>query len=135
MIMKKYIHQGGSILLEALVSILIFAFGVLALFAMQSTALQNMSQSNYRATAVYMANQLIGSAQGDINHLDDYQYTGGTAALKVAPWLDEVTAALPNASAIVEASSVSSTMTVTVSWQAPGESVRHQQKVSTYVSY
>jgi type IV pilus assembly protein PilV len=131
----KNCTQRGSVMLEALISILIFAFGVLALFGMQSVALKNMSQSNYRATAVYMASQLIGSAQGDINHLADYQYTAGTANTKVDPWLAEVTAALPSASAVVAVSSVSSTISVTVSWQAPGDTTRHQHTVSTYVSY
>lgn len=122
-------------MLEALISILVFAFGVLALFGMQSVALGNMSQSNYRATAVYLASQLIGRAQGDIGHLTDYQYTWATANTKVDPWASEVAAALPNASAAVAVSGASSTMTVTVSWQAPAETTRHQHTVSTYVSF
>lgn len=139
--MKKN-HQSGAAMLEALISMLIFAFGVLGLFGMQSVALKNMSQSNYRATAVYMASQLIGSAQGDIGNSLDYQYTPGTPNPKVEPWIKEVTDALPNASAVVtvvEATPTtipkSSTMTVTVSWKAPGDTVTHQHTVSTYVSY
>lgn len=134
MSMKKN-HQSGSVLLEALISILIFAFGVLALFGMQATALKNMSQSNYRATAVFMASQLIGSVQGDINHLADYQYTVGTTNAKVDPWLAELTAALPQAGATVAVDNANSTITVTVSWQAPGDTTGHQHQVSTYVSY
>jgi type IV pilus assembly protein PilV len=132
--MKKP-HQSGSVLLEALISILIFAFGVLALFGMQAIAMKNMSQSNYRSTAVYLASQLIGSAQGDINHLADYQYTSGTANAKVDPWMTEVTAALPHAGATVVVDGPNSTMTVTVSWQAPGDTISHSHTVSTYVSY
>jgi type IV pilus assembly protein PilV len=127
--------QSGSVLLEALISILIFAFGVLGLFGMQAVAMKNMSQSNYRATAVYMASQLIGRAQGDINHLADYQYTSGTANGKVDPWMAEVTAALPAAGATVAVDTVNSTLTVTVSWTAPGDPVSHQHTVSSYVSY
>ena len=132
--MKKD-HQSGSVLLEALISILIFAFGVLALFGMQAVAMKNMSQSNYRAAAVYMASQLIGSVQGDINHLADYQYTSGTANAKVDPWIAELSAVLPQAGAAVTADTANSTITVTVSWQAPGNDTRHQHTVSTYVSY
>jgi type IV pilus assembly protein PilV len=132
--MKKQ-HQSGSVLLEALISILIFAFGVLSLFGMQAIAMKNMSQSNYRATAVYLASQLIGSAQGDINHLADYQFTAGTANAKVDPWMTEVTAALPRAGATVVVDGPNSTMTVTVSWQAPGDALSHQHTVSSYVSY
>lgn len=127
--------QSGSVLLEALISMLIFAFGVLALFGMQAVAMKNMSQSNYRATAVYLASQLVGSAQGDINHLATYQYTSGTANTKIDPWLAEVTAALPQAGATVDVDTANSTLTVTVSWQAPGDSVSHQHSVSTYVAY
>lgn len=132
--MKKN-HQSGSVMLEALISILIFALGVLALFGMQSVALKNMSQSNYRATAIYMANQLIGSAQGDINNLASYQYTHGVTNTKVDPWLAEVTAALPGADATVAVDNANSTLTVTVSWQAPGDTASHQHTVSSYVSY
>ena len=151
-------HQSGSVLLEALLSILIFAFGVLSLFGMQSVAMKNMSQSNYRATAVYLASQLIGSAQGDINHLADYQYSAtttcpadATAAVcsspaKVCPWLQETCNALPHATstvapltvapAAVTIDTANSTMTVTVYWRAPGEKTApHQHTVSTYVSY
>jgi type IV pilus assembly protein PilV len=130
-------HQNGSVMLEALISILIFAFGVLALFGMQSVALQNMSQSNYRATAVYMANQLIGSAQGDINHLANYQYTWNTTSTNpiVNTWASEVANALPAASAAVAVDTTNSTISVTVSWKAPSDSTSHQTKESTYVSY
>ena len=128
--------QNGGVLIESLVAILIFSFGVLALFGIQSRALKNMSQANYRATAVYMAGQIIATAQGDINHLNSYQ----TADPKVSPWVDEVKAALPNGDATVTSTLTTSTSTdgtisVTITWQLPGEADSHKQTLSTYVSY
>lgn len=136
--------QSGSVLLEALISILIFAFGVLGLFGMQAVAMKNMSQSNYRATAVYMASQLIGRAQGDINNLANYKYptvvTDAAKTAAVLAWVNEATTALPQActttapcTSVVD--DANSTITVTVSWRAPGDTVSHQHTVSTYVAY
>ena len=125
-------HQDGSILLEALISILIFAFGVLALFGMQSIAIKNTSQVNYRANAIYMANQIISQAQGDINHLADYS---SMTSAKVTPWVAQVQAELPAGTGTIAVDTAASTMTVTVGWQAPGDPLSHQHKVMAYVAY
>jgi len=133
-------NQNGSVLLEALVSMLIFSFGVLALFGMQAVAIKNMSQANYRATAVYLTSQLIGTVQGDINHLADYNYASGTAPAKVQAWLDQVAAVLPNGSGTIAAVEDSptppknGTLTVTVTWQLPNQPA-NRQSVSSYVAY
>ncbi len=124
--------QNGSILLEALISILIFAFGVLALFGMQSVAIKNTSQVNYRANAIYMANQITSQVQGDINHLADYS---GASSTKAAPWYAQVQSELPNGSGQIDIDTVASSMTVTVRWKAPDELVPHQHKVLAYVAY
>lgn len=132
--------QGGSVLLEALVSILIFSFGVIALFGAQAVAVQNVSQSNNRAAAVFLASQLIGTVQGDINHLADYNYTTGTPPTKVQAWLTQVAERLPNGAGTISAVEDSGTppkngtITVTVTWQAPGKPV-NKYTVASYVAY
>lgn len=135
--LMKIRAQSGGVLIEALVAILIFSFGVLALFGIQSRAIKNISQANYRATAVYMAGQIIATAQADINHLNDYQ----TANDKVTAWVDQVKAALPNGDATVTSvqdtapASNNGTISVNITWQLPEETNGHQHSVSTYVSY
>ena len=52
--------QRGSFLLEALISVLIVAFGVLGLIGLQARAIQNVDDAQYRAEAAYMANALLG---------------------------------------------------------------------------
>lgn len=132
--------QKGAVMLEALVSILIFAFGVIALFGMQAVATRNMAQANYRATAVFLASQLVGTVQGDINHLADYNFESGTAPTKVQNWLDQVATLLPSGAGTVAAVEESATapkngtLTVTVTWQAPGQAA-NQHTVISYVAY
>lgn len=136
MLMKIRAQKGG-VLIEALVAILIFSFGVLALFGIQSRAIKNISQANHRSTAVYMAGQIIATAQADINHLNDYQ----TANDKVVAWVDQVKAALPNGDATVTSvqdtapASNNGTISVNITWRLPDEPNGHQHTVSTYVSY
>jgi type IV pilus assembly protein PilV len=47
-------------LIEALVGILIFAIGILALIAMQATAIRAAQDSRYRTEAVNYANDMLG---------------------------------------------------------------------------
>ena len=52
--------QSGFMLLEALIAILIFSFGVLALVALQARSIQLSADAKYRTNATLLANQLIG---------------------------------------------------------------------------
>jgi type IV pilus assembly protein PilV len=53
-------RQRGSFLLEALISVLIVAFGVLGLIGLQARAIQNVDDAQYRGEAAYLASALIG---------------------------------------------------------------------------
>lgn len=51
--------QSGVMLLEALIGILIFSIGILAMVAMQATAITSTADAQYRVEAVNQANQLL----------------------------------------------------------------------------
>ena len=51
--------QRGAYLLEALIGILIFSFGILGIVGLQAQAIRFTNDSEYRAEAVYLANSLI----------------------------------------------------------------------------
>ena len=52
--------QGGATLLEAIIGILIFSLGILALVGMQALAIKQVNDAKYRADASFYANQIIG---------------------------------------------------------------------------
>lgn len=108
-------RQGGSVLLEAMVAVVIFSFGILAMISMQTAAVRSTSDAKYRADASFLAAQIVGqmwAASGAT--LDDFSNgvavtaanasscpTGGataTAAVATA-WLGAVAEALPGADA------------------------------------
>ena len=53
------LRQRGVMLLEALVAILLFSMGILALVALQAVAIKNTADAKYRADAAFLANQII----------------------------------------------------------------------------
>ncbi len=107
--------QSGMMLLEALVAILIFSIGILAMVAMQAVAIKQTGDANYRTRATLLANRLIGQmwvSSGDVSTLKANFETGGSA---YNAWLADVNSrdGLPG---VVAASSgvVSTLPTVTV---------------------
>jgi type IV pilus assembly protein PilV len=134
------VQQQGSFLLEALVAILIFSMGVLAIVGMQTAAIKNSSESKYRSDANLLANQLIGqmwvSDRTGSTLQTNFQGGAGTDGAMYTAWLGTTTsplegtvrkilpgitstANLPTV-AVVPASGV---VTVDVYWRSPNEAV------------
>ncbi|MDR0587516.1 MAG: hypothetical protein LBG61_00850 [Burkholderiales bacterium] len=57
---NAYKNIRGFMLLEVLVSVLIFAFGVVALMGLQARAMGTSTESNVRAEAMYLARSYVG---------------------------------------------------------------------------
>ena len=77
---KQSALQRGYLLIEALVSILIFSTGILAIFSLQAASIQNSADAKYRADASFLANQIIGYMWGDRANLAAYQHRPGGVA-------------------------------------------------------
>lgn len=118
-------HQTGSMLLEALIAILIFSIGILALVAMQGTAIKNSTDAKYRADASYFANQLIAQMWVDDPVALQSNY-GSPSGAKYKAWLDEIKNAqsLPGVTSTVTVD-LNNVATVTVFWQQPGTADIH----------
>lgn len=134
-------RQGGVAMIETLVAILIFSFGILGIIGLQATSIQQVSEAKYRIDAANLADQLLGEIWSD-DHTTSiiaakYATGGGTATTGYLAWRTQVQNALPGAitnppTVTVVADAVDalrSTVTVTVRWQSPGAA-----SVSNYVS-
>jgi type IV pilus assembly protein PilV len=122
--------QSGVALLEALVGILIFSIGILALMGLQAQSIRNTVEAKYRNEAAYLANQIIGQMWVDRDNLAAYD-TGGGANPNMTDWRTQVANTLPR---VVAGGTNSPTIdvagnqvTVTIFWQLPGsDSVQRQ---------
>lgn len=88
-------NQTGSFLLEAMIGILIFFIGVLAMIALQANSIAIQNDSQYRVEAANLADQMLGQinlnvtrdASGNVNTADllsfNHRVTGGTTTCKL----------------------------------------------------
>jgi type IV pilus assembly protein PilV len=100
--------QTGSVLLEALIAILIFSFGILAISGLQAAMVKNTSEANYRAVASYIAQQKIGQMWADPD------------AVATFVGNQDISDRLPKGNLQVVGVAFNR-FDVLVSWQAPGE--------------
>lgn len=103
--------QQGVVLLEAMIAILIFSMGVLAIVGLQAAMIKNTADSKSRIDASYIAQQRIGLMWSDPSNPANY--------LEVNTPIAE----LPNGTRTTAQSGVQ--YTVTVNWQEPGETTQH----------
>jgi len=114
-------QQQGVMLLEALIALLIFSVGILAVVGMQATAIQDMGEAKYRTDAAFLANQIIAEMWSNSKYLADYEWDGsGAPPVNVENWFNTVQARLPGASKFpptLTLDPATNAVTVTVSWQ------------------
>ncbi len=148
---RRYLskRQAGAVLLEALVAILIFSMGIIALMGLQAVSIKSSIDAKYRADAAYLANQVIGQMWVDRANIDKYAHNPSGALCNFsgaastynpnmigvsAPnpgWLKQVADTLPGAASnfqqIIVTTPTANTrlVTVTVCWKAPQETIRH----------
>lgn len=113
--------QQGVMLLEALIAILIFTLGIIAVMGMQAASISQVTQAKFRTDASYLANQIVGQMWTDIPNLANYATVGYA---KRATWNASVASTLPTGNGIIAVAG--SVATVTVTWKLPNESVTHQ---------
>jgi type IV pilus assembly protein PilV len=151
--------QEGVMLLEALLGLLIFSLGVLALVAMQSVSISNVSNAKYRVEAAFMAEEIMNymwlTDPSPANLQTGFSYPGGNSVY-LMNWVNRIQASgtgLPGAgtyppTVVVGASSncpnplpappVSPSgcvtpVTVTIRWKAPDALAPSNHIAMTYI--
>jgi len=153
--------QAGVMLLEALIGILIFSVGILAMVGMQATAFSASADAKNRAEAAAYANDIISRIWMGVDRTSDASiitslgtyvlnssgtdcaFTGGQADgtnTILTQWVSDVTnttTGLLGASASMQQIALDSAtmnrVTVTVCWQTPQDLRPRRHQVITYV--
>lgn len=106
--------QTGAALLEALISLGIFAVGILGVLALQAKMVAATSGAKYRADAAYLASEVIGIMWSDVPNLVRYDAATCAAYPRCSTWVAKVASYLPQGSAMVAVNN--GLVTVTISW-------------------
>lgn len=102
--MLKY--QRGSLLIESMISVLLFLVGLLALMKMASISVNQVSQTKYRNDASNLASEVVASM---------YSTWDGSNVFDHSAWDARVKAALPDGK--VDNFTVNNTrVDITISW-------------------
>lgn len=87
--------QTGAMLLEVLVAILIFSFGVLALVGLQGSMTRAQTEAELRAEASFLANEALGIMWGDVNNLPAFNSATCSTHDPCATWQGKIADRLP----------------------------------------
>jgi type IV pilus assembly protein PilV len=115
--------QRGVVLIEAMVAILLFSIGVLAVAGLQASMLRNTSDSKYRADASYIAQQKIGQMYSDM----DGTFGGAYNTTDTSPLVEPL---LPDGKIFIRQEVAKGPYIITVGWTAPGESPTDESKAT-----
>jgi type IV pilus assembly protein PilV len=110
----------GFMLIEALVALLIFAFGVLGIVGLQASMTKAQTQSRFRADASILAQQAIGAMWADTTNLASYATASCAGYARCNEWATRVSTALPNGAATVDLSA-SPVVVISITWTPPNE--------------
>jgi type IV pilus assembly protein PilV len=133
--MRAAKSQAGVILIEALIGILIFSIGILALIGMQGAAIRNTTDARYRSEASFLANQVVGQMWVDRANLASYAAAGYVPR---DTWVNNVAATLPGIDVpgnvrvpTITHDATTNEVVVTIQWLQPGETqVRNLQMIN-----
>ena len=112
-------NQRGSMLLESMVAILLFSFGVLGMVGLQAASIKNIAEARHRTDAAFLANELIGQMWAERSLIT-------TNYKAPVDWANRVASNLPGGSGSVEVRTDPDVTpllrtTVTVQWTVPGD--------------
>jgi type IV pilus assembly protein PilV len=139
--------QRGLSLLEGLISILIFSFGLLGLVGLQGASIRNAGEAKYRADATFLANQMIGQMWADRANTASYAHgaaagtapcaTGAASAnANVTAWTQRIGQFLPGATATVQQIAIAgNAVTVTVCWLGPQDTAFHNVRTTARLGF
>ncbi len=130
--MRKPLQPGarerGVMLIEALIAILIFSIGILAVVGLQAVSIKNVTDSKHRTEAAFLANKLLSQMWTDAGNIASYAYPGsGGVPTRLTGWVGQVNSRLPAAASvppivtITGPSAAGATVTIQVRWQLPEE--------------
>jgi type IV pilus assembly protein PilV len=136
-------REQGVMLIEALIAILIFSIGILAVVGMQATAIKNVTESKSRSEAAFLAGELMAQMWIDQNisplppqantsnvTVANYNYPGsGNPPARLKDWVDRVNKKLPGSTepgvipkvTITNATSSGASVKIEIFWRLPEE--------------
>lgn len=121
-------RQRGIALIEAMIGVLIFAFGVLGLIGLQAAMTRAQTNAKFRADAANLASDLVALIQTDsLVNMKQYATASCASYPRCKEWRTKVKSVLPSAddpTVVVDAGA--SKVDITISWQQGSDKNQYQ---------
>lgn len=138
-------HQTGVMLLEALIAILIFSVGILAIVGLQANSIKLAGDAKYRSEANILTNQLIGDMwqnqsatqtafAGNYTPPSGVGFTSWAKTLPT-PFYTNVSSVIIAPVSSAAASTVSDVVTINLYWKTPGDASTHSYTTQTQINH
>ncbi len=115
-------------LIEVLISVLIFSVGVIALVSLQASMTRAQTDAKARADASYLATELVGLMWADMAHLGNYTSAQCASTTQCNMWLTKLGQTLPlNTPPVITIDTPTGDVTILITWQPPNGEVRRYQ--------
>ena len=121
-------RQRGSFILEALIGLVLFAVGIVALMGMAAQAINDVGQSKYRNDASELAQELVGEM---------WISAATPAAFNTTAWKARVRSTLPVGTATVSVRADGVTVDIEVKWsdkKEAGNTVQHRYLTTAIIA-
>ncbi len=126
--------QKGFFILEAIIAIVVFIIGVVAVLEVQQRTVDSTSDAQYRVQAYNMANNLVNLMSMDYANIDGY--VDGSAA-EYVKWVDMLGKMLPRvapeAGTEVTYDNASRVVTINIKWKTHGASAESTYTIQSYI--
>lgn len=112
----------GAALIEALVGILIFAFGIIGLVGLQVAMTRAQGSAKFRADAAYLGTQVLGQMWIDRANLAKYDSASQCASHNpCSDWRNKVATTLPGGNSQISVTPATGVVALTVTWTTSAE--------------
>jgi type IV pilus assembly protein PilV len=126
-------RQRGIALIEAMVGIMIFAFGVLGLIGLQASMTKAQTGAKFRADAANLGNELIGQMWSDnAANLASYATERCESYTRCKDWAAKLEQSLPAADYKVVVDGNTGNVDLTIEWSQPGDG-KHSYQTTAVV--
>lgn len=130
---------GGFMLIEVLVSVLLFSVGVLAVVGLQASMSKAQTASKGRADAAYLANELIGLMWSDSANINSYNGAGCANYTRCQDWANKISTTLPKGAqtisvALAPGETNTYDVTIAITWALP-DGGTHTYSTQTTIAY
>lgn len=132
-------RQSGMAMLEALIAALLLAIGLLGVIGLQARSYGALADAGLRAEATIAAEELLGVMSTDQANLADYELEADAEpGERLAAWVSQTRARIPDARIVVHIAAVSGTsrsqVDIAISWQRRASDRVNTHRVTSYLA-